>query len=115
MIVRAFLIYSSDFNVCTDRARICFNNSLSFFWKHISFCRFSLSCSFVIVSELFCGELLEGFAILLAILLPIKSLALALFYFVSLEFCSVNHTSIYENSESKVFKNIKFWVKIFNN
>ena len=23
MIVRAFLIYSSDFNVCTDRARIC--------------------------------------------------------------------------------------------
>ena len=24
MIVRAFLIYSSDFNVCTDKARICF-------------------------------------------------------------------------------------------
>ena len=27
MIVWAFLIYSSDFNVCTDRARICFNMS----------------------------------------------------------------------------------------
>ena len=25
-----------------------------------------------------------------------------------LEFWSVNHTSIYENSESKVFKNIRF-------
>ena len=25
MIIRAFLLYSSDFNVCTDRARICFN------------------------------------------------------------------------------------------
>ena len=33
----------------------------------------SLSCSFVIVSELFCGELLQTFVILLAILLPIKS------------------------------------------
>ena len=34
----------------------------------------SLSCSIVIVSNLFCSELLETFAILLAILLPIKSL-----------------------------------------
>ena len=33
----------------------------------------SLSCLFVIVSELFCGNLLETFVILLAILLPIKS------------------------------------------
>ena len=33
----------------------------------------SLSCSFVLVSELFCSELLETFVILLAILLPIKS------------------------------------------
>ena len=27
MIVGSLLIYSSDFNVCTDRARICFNMS----------------------------------------------------------------------------------------
>ena len=33
----------------------------------------SLSCSFVIGCELFCGELLQTFAILLAILLSIKS------------------------------------------
>ena len=33
----------------------------------------SLSCSFIIVSELFCGELLETFVILLAFLFPIKS------------------------------------------
>ena len=32
-----------------------------------------------------------------------------------LEFWSVNHTSIYENSESKVFKNIKFLGEISNN
>ena len=32
-----------------------------------------------------------------------------------LELLSVNHTSIYKNSESKVFKNInlKIWVKIW--
>ena len=38
-------------------------------------------------------------------------------YFVSsgLEFQSVNHTSIYENSELKVFKNIKFLGEISNN
>ena len=28
---------------------------------------------------------------------------------------SVNHTSIYKNSESKVYKNIKFWDEISNN
>ena len=33
----------------------------------------SLSDLFLIVSELFCGELLETFVILLAIFLPIKS------------------------------------------
>ena len=33
----------------------------------------SLSCSFVIISELFCGELLETLVILSAILLPVKS------------------------------------------
>ena len=33
----------------------------------------SLSRSFLIISELFCGKLLETFVILLAILLPIKS------------------------------------------
>ena len=33
----------------------------------------SLSCSFVTVSELYCGELLETFVTLLAILLLIKS------------------------------------------
>ena len=33
----------------------------------------SLSCSFVIVSELFCNERLGTFVTLLAILLPIKS------------------------------------------
>ena len=32
-----------------------------------------------------------------------------------LEFWSVNHTSIYENSESKVFKNIQFLCEISNN
>ena len=31
-----------------------------------------------------------------------------------LESWSVNHTSIYEKSESKVFKNIRFLVEIFN-
>ena len=31
-----------------------------------------------------------------------------------LEFWSVNHTSIYENSELKVFKNIKFLGEISN-
>ena len=38
-------------------------------------------------------------------------------YFVSsdLEFWSVNHTSIYKNSELKVFKNIKLLGKISNN
>ena len=33
----------------------------------------------------------------------------------SLAFWSVNHTSIYENSESKVLKNIKFLGEISNN
>ena len=32
-----------------------------------------------------------------------------------LEFLSVNHTSIYENSESKMFKNINFVGEIPNN
>ena len=32
-----------------------------------------------------------------------------------LEFWSVNHTWLYENSESKVFKNIRFLSKISNN
>ena len=32
-----------------------------------------------------------------------------------LEFSSVNHNSIYENSESKVFKNINFLGEISNN
>ena len=32
-----------------------------------------------------------------------------------LDFWSVNHTSIYENSELKVFKNIKFLGEISNN
>ena len=32
-----------------------------------------------------------------------------------LEFSSVNHTSIYRNSESKVFKDIKFLDEISNN
>ena len=32
-----------------------------------------------------------------------------------LEFCSVNHTLIYENSVSNVFKNIKFSGEICNN
>ena len=31
-----------------------------------------------------------------------------------LEFWSVNHTSIYENSESKVFKGIKLLGEIYN-
>ena len=32
-----------------------------------------------------------------------------------LEFWTVNHTSIYENLESKVFKNVKFLSEISNN
>ena len=32
-----------------------------------------------------------------------------------LKFLSVNHTSIYENSESNTFKNIKFLGEISNN
>ena len=32
-----------------------------------------------------------------------------------LEFWPVNHTSVYENSESKVFENIKFMGEISNN
>ena len=32
-----------------------------------------------------------------------------------LEFLSVNHTSIYENSELKVFKNIKYFGEISSN
>ena len=32
-----------------------------------------------------------------------------------LEFWSVNHTSLYKNSASKVFKNIKFLGEIYNN
>ena len=32
-----------------------------------------------------------------------------------LDFWSVNHTLIYENSESKSFKNIKFFGEISNN
>ena len=32
-----------------------------------------------------------------------------------LEFWSLNHTSMYENSELKVFKNIKFLGEIFEN
>ena len=31
-----------------------------------------------------------------------------------LEFCSVNHTSIYEHSKSKASKNTKFLGEIFN-
>ena len=33
----------------------------------------------------------------------------------SLEFWSVNHTLIYEDSESKIFKNVKFLGEISNN
>ena len=49
------------------------NNFLSFFWRYIYYFRGFLSCSFVSLSELFCGEFFEAFVILLAILLPIKS------------------------------------------
>ena len=35
--------------------------------------------------------------------------------FRDFEFWSVNYTSIYENSESKGFKNKKFWGEISNN
>ena len=34
------------------------------------------------------------------------------FAFSGLEFCSVNHTSIYQKSELKVFKNMKFLSEI---
>ena len=34
---------------------------------------------------------------------------------IGLEFCSVNDTSIYENSKSKAFKNVKFLGEISNN
>ena len=32
-----------------------------------------------------------------------------------LEFCSVNHTSIYENSELNVFKKVNFFGETFSN
>ena len=90
----------------------------------------SLSCIFVTVSDLFYCEFFETFVILLEVLLPINSpVASAVFWRTlfeevlsasvagclawssSLEYCSVNHTSINVNSELKVFKNIKFLVK----
>ena len=37
------------------------------------------------------------------------------FIFIGLEFWSINHTSIYESSELKVFRNIIFFSEIFNN
>ena len=43
-----------------------------------------LSCSLVIVSELFCAELLETFGILLAILLLIKSLVASAVFLITL-------------------------------
>ena len=86
----------------------------------------SLSCSFVIVSGFFCGGLFETFIIALAILLRIKPpvASASFFFFVmfilssvqsGLEFWSVNHALIYENSESKVFKNIKFLGEMSSN
>ena len=35
--------------------------------------------------------------------------------FIGLEFWSINHTSIYESSELKVFRNIIFFSEILNN
>ena len=45
----------------------------------------SLSYSFVIVSELFCGELLETFVVLVAILLPIISPVVSAAFWITLE------------------------------
>ena len=44
----------------------------------------SLSFSFVIVSESFCGELLKTFVILLGILLPIKSPVASAVFWITL-------------------------------
>ena len=50
------------------------NNFMSFFWRYIYISlNISLICSFVTVSELFCGEIFYTFVILSTILLPIKS------------------------------------------
>ena len=51
--------------------RSSINFCLSFGDIYLSLC-ISLSCSFVIVSKFFFGELLQTFLILLGILLPIK-------------------------------------------
>ena len=37
------------------------------------------------------------------------------FIFIGLGFWSINHTSIYESSELKVFRNIIFFSEILNN
>ena len=52
--------------------------SLPFFWSFISFFRcffimVNISCSFITVSKIFCGKVLETSVFLLATLLPIRS------------------------------------------
>ena len=50
------------------------NNFWYFFLRYISFFSYiSLSVSFVTVSEVFCWEVFETFAIILTVLIPIKS------------------------------------------
>ena len=68
---------------------------------HIYILGNSLSCAFVIVSELFYGEFPKTFVFLLKILLPVRS--------------AVNSTLIYGKSESKDFKNTKFLGELSNN
>ena len=49
-------------------------NFLSFFWRYIYLSLgISLSCSFLIVSELFCCDFFESFVILSEILLQLES------------------------------------------
>ena len=43
----------------------------------------SLSCSVIIISGLFCGEILQVFVILLAILLPIKSPVISAVFWIT--------------------------------
>ena len=61
----------------------CFSSWYMYIYIYLSL-GISLSSFIVIVSELFCGELLENFAILLAILLPIKSPAASAVFWTTL-------------------------------
>ena len=65
----------------------------------------SLSCSFVIVSELFCGEL-ETFVTLLAILLPITPPATSAVELLFLKIAQSNLEHLIQNMIHQVISNL---------